>query len=286
MGKILTSVYDEIKRYEKVPNRREPVTLEMLRYAQLLAKKANDPLGLEAMLADWWEAALSGGFRLTEWAQDDEAYANPSKVRLNIFGDPTAFLLEDIEVKLLDHSLIQGLEVLSVTLTDVDELWLTFRTQKNGDHGQRRMFRRNKNPRGHCCVAALFRILQRFAILREGNDRNTTPLAVYRSKITATVRMVTASAITRHMRKVAAKVYRLNPTTHKDKLAKWTSHSLRVGACVMLHTHGFTAPQIQFLLRWKTDAFMVYLRNVAPLADKQNAAWDKEALLKAMPLFL
>ena len=111
-------MYDEIKRYEKVPNRHEPVPLEMLQYAQLLAKKANDPLGLEAMLADWWEAALSGGFRLTEWAQDDECYVNPSKVHINIFGDPTAFLLEDIEVKLLDHSLVQGAEVLRVKLID------------------------------------------------------------------------------------------------------------------------------------------------------------------------
>lgn len=60
--KILTDVYSEIKRYEKVPNRREPVTVEMLRYAKQLAVAANDPLSLEAALADWWEAALLGGF--------------------------------------------------------------------------------------------------------------------------------------------------------------------------------------------------------------------------------
>jgi hypothetical protein len=30
----------------------------------------------------------------------------------------------------------------------------------------------------------------------------------------------------------------------------------------------FTEPQIKWLLRWKSNAFMVYLRNIANLSDK------------------
>ena len=67
----------------------------------------------------------------------------------------------------------------------------------------------------------------------------------------------------------------------KDKavLQLWSAHSLRVGACVILHTMGFTGTQIKFLLRWKSDTFMMYLRNVALLSDQQDEAIDKAAAL-------
>jgi hypothetical protein len=51
-----------------------------------------------------------------------------------------------------------------------------------------------------------------------------------------------------------------------------SSHSLRVGACIVLHAHRFTGPKIQFLLRWKSDAFMAYLRNLGFLVAQQNVA--------------
>jgi hypothetical protein len=79
------------------------------------------------------------------------------------------------------------------------------------------------------------------------------------------------------MRATAAAVYGLDPTKHAKDLQLWSSHSLRVGAFVVLHAHGFTGPQIQFLLRWKLDAFMAYLRNLGFLAMQQNVALSDSA---------
>jgi hypothetical protein len=45
---------------------------------------------------------------------------------------------------------------------------------------------------------------------------------------------------------------------------------------------GFTATQIQFMLRWKSNAFMMYLRNLNVLSEEQNTAVDRAA---AMPHF-
>jgi hypothetical protein len=45
---------------------------------------------------------------------------------------------------------------------------------------------------------------------------------------------------------------------------------------------GLSESQIQFLLRWRSKAFMLYLRNLACLSHDQNAAFDKAA---AMPHF-
>jgi hypothetical protein len=85
------------------------------------------------------------------------------------------------------------------------------------------------------------------------------------------------------MHTVAARVYNLDPLRDCDVLQSWSAHSLRVGACVILHAMGYTAAQIQWLLRWRSMAFLIYLRNLAVLADKHNITFN-EAM--AMPHFL
>ena len=95
-------------------------------------------------------------------------------------------------------------------------------------------------------------------------------------------RFITATDIEKTMRASAARVYNLHPIKDKVALQKWSAHSLRVGACVILHTMGHTESQIQWLLRWRSLAFMLYLRNVAILADQHHQTLDKAA---AMPHF-
>ena len=71
----------------------------------------------------------------------------------------------------------------------------------------------------------------------------------------------------------------LHPVRDAKDLSKWSSHSLRVGACVALHAMGFSVLDIQWILRWRSTAFMVYLRNVAILAIRQHQALDRAATL-------
>ena len=82
------------------------------------------------------------------------------------------------------------------------------------------------------------------------------------------------------MRALAAKCYYLDPVVNKQELQLWSSHSLRVGACVVLHAMGFPPQDIKWLLRWLSDAFMAYLRNTNVLAGKHRRALDQAA---AMP---
>ena len=58
--------------------------------------------------------------------------------------------------------------------------------------------------------------------------------------------------------------------TKEEARNKFTSHSIRVGACVLLHEAGRTATFIKDRLRWKSESFMEYLRDTASLA-KQHA---------------
>jgi hypothetical protein len=85
------------------------------------------------------------------------------------------------------------------------------------------------------------------------------------------------------MRETACRLYQLDPFKDKAALQLWSAHSLRVGACVILHTMGFTESQIKWILRWRSNAFMVYLRNTAVLArqhvDVMDAAFAKPHFL-------
>ena len=82
------------------------------------------------------------------------------------------------------------------------------------------------------------------------------------------------------MRSLAVTVYSYHPDKDKKALQKWSAHSLRVGACVIIHNMGFSALDVQWLLRWRSMAFMAYLRNLAGLADRQHSALDRAG---AMP---
>ena len=96
---------------------------------------------------------------------------------------------------------------------------------------------------------------------------DTTPLSVYWSTSSACVKLINADDIEHLMRRLASQVYHLHPVRDALDLSKWSSHSLRVGACVALHAMGFSPLDIQWILRWRSTAFMVYLRNVAILVS-------------------
>ena len=65
--------------------------------------------------------------------------------------------------------------------------------------------------------------------------------------------------ITTIVKEAARKVYNIKC---KKELAKFTSHSVRVGACVCLHAQNASKEYIKFYLRWRSDSFRMYLRKI------------------------
>jgi hypothetical protein len=56
----------------------------------------------------------------------------------------------------------------------------------------------------------------------------------------AGVKLVAADDIERFIRHLVCSVYHLDPVRDAKDLSRWSSHSLRVGACVALHAMGFS----------------------------------------------
>jgi hypothetical protein len=289
VSRVLSTVYDELHRWETVPNRREPFAPEMLRDVQ---QRAADPVNCQrpnsllSALADWFQCALFAGFRLSEWAQDAHHSALDS-FRRDMHHDAKALCLGDVRFEDANGARVSSVAALqpgrSLLLT---KCWVKFRTQKNGENGEEKLFSRHDSATGTCFVSAMLRILQRFARLR-GLADFTTPLGLYGEEAsrggTPRVLLITSRDIETLMRETACRVYHLHPLKDRAALQMWSAHSLRVGACVILHTMGFTESQIKWILRWRSNAFMVYLRNTAVLARQHVDVMDAAF---AMPHFL
>jgi hypothetical protein len=220
-------------------------------------------------------------FRLSEWAQH-VGYYDPQFPMQNHLTAPhittKALCPADLRSETESHRRYCGLDILSTPLLPIHKVWIKFRTQKNGHHGEERIFTRNPSN-GRCFVAAMYRSLLRLRALQlvDTTLSDVTPLSCYWDSASSSVRLIVATDIERFMRSIAVAVYDLHPVKDKKALQKWSAHSLRVGACCLLHAMGFSPLDIQWLLRWRSNAFMAYLRNLAGLADRQHQALDRAA---------
>ena len=283
-GRFLQPVYTDLERYETVPDRREPYTPEMHAHARKIAqpfRRKDHRLKIPA-LADGFEMASMAGSRLTEWAQPAGKQKLHSFLRDHLNHHTLkarAFCPLDIRVETYDKRRLRGLATLQCPLKDIHKCWVKYRTQKNGHNGEERLYTRNPNQDGTCFVASAYRALQRFAALMQLDTTLTEahPLSCYWDPSSSSVQLITATDIEEFMRSLAVAVHGFHPTKDKQELQKWSSHSLRVGACVALHAMGFSPLDIQWLLRWRSMAFMAYLRNNAGLADRHHRALDKAA---------
>jgi hypothetical protein len=106
------------------------------------------------------------------------------------------------------------------------------------------------------------------------------PVACYRTK-KAPLLFITGSRIATLLCKAVKKV---QPSTSADDLKKYSAHSLRVWACVLLDKAGMSPSLIQKCLRWLGDLFKMYLRDMKTIQDKhladvQSASSDVMALI-------
>ena len=287
MGHILSPVYRDLRAYEALPNRREPYTLDMqaLAHAEASHQSLSQPHSILPTLCNGFGAGLNAGFRLSEWAQPggrrDPQYPLPALNPRPGISPTKAVVPNDLMVVTACHRRLAGLDILSVDLLDILRLLLTFRYQKNGQHGEERMFTQSDDPdTPHSMIPRLYNALHRFQALQALDpslDPAHTPLFVYWDPLSSRVCLPTSVEIEAFMRGLAARCYHLDPVADKAALQRWSSHSLRVGACVLLHSMGFPPQDIKWLLRWLSDAFMAYLRNTAVLATRQHRALDAAA---------
>jgi hypothetical protein len=105
------------------------------------------------------------------------------------------------------------------------------------------------------------------------------PLGVYRTKKGKSI-YLTGNKIAELLRKV---VKSIRPDTSSEDLKRYSAHSLRVWACVLLDEAGKPLDYIKKRLRWLGDSFRMYLRNTLAI-QLQHVDALREALREVMDL--
>jgi hypothetical protein len=267
----LKSILEMRRSWESLPNRREPFTqamLEHLTHATLAAHTDS----LDSTLRDWYAVGINAGCRRSEWAQEAS-----KPIKLSPDGEcPLAFTRNDVLFLDANFRAIKLQQVASGRLLP-NFVRLRWRFQKNHDNGETKTFATIRGGPS-CIVTAMIRIIQRSFRLRLSD---TYPLAVFGTS--SVVTLINDSHITTSLRQLAVAVY--GPMSTAD-LQRFSSHSLRVGACVLLHAAGKDEVFIKQRLRWRSNSFMNYLRDVPILALEHAAILRRSQLGHIAPTLL
>jgi hypothetical protein len=233
---LINDIILETKRWESMPNRREPLTWDMIEYLQTLSCP---PTSMLAALIDWFIVGMYAGFRLSEWGQPGTLTSTTTYQR-GRRDDSLAITASDIQLT------SQGFSI-------------TWRYQKNNQNGEKIKFNAAPGYPARCPFLAIKRIIARASSLRHDPSK---PLAMYADANKQSY-LLTDRNISTWLQQ-AAKI--AHGISNSDDLARWTSHSVRVGACVALHEAGAEPSTIKNRLRWRSETFADYLRHTGRLA--------------------
>ena len=250
-------VLNELKRWEAMPNRREPVTVAMLHKMHALCAILHDD-SLETALYDWNVLGIYYGFRLGEWAQNASTKSMPLR---SIDGSPIAFTFNDITFYGPNRKRLHQTWDTIIDTTAVAEVQLRWTVQKNLNNGETISQAKNVNIR-LCAVLAALRVRARAQRL---NANEHAVMAVFSNRNKTA--FITNKHITSHLQAMATAAHGV---TSKEELKRWTPHSIRVGACVSLSEGGKDGHFIKLRLRWKSDTYLLYLRNTSHLAAQHS----------------
>ena len=127
-----------------------------------------------------------------------------------------------------------------------------------------------------CFVRASKRIRNRALKLKIPNDQ-IIAVFIESKKVIKKKCFIDNVHISTILQETASNIYNI---TCKEELARFNSHSIRVGACVPLHAQNKSSEDIQFCLRWRSDYFRIYLRNITQLAERHRDAQQLSFLVK------
>jgi hypothetical protein len=131
---------------------------------------------------------------------------------------------------------------------------ITFRDQKNGDKMDSRTQEKTGDP-VLCPVRRWLRIVQN--LLLDRNSTTDSPVSIFFNPASHKASPITGQALLLFLRKTADD---LGPDHLGYKGSDIGTHSIRSGAAMALYLADQNVVKIMLLGRWKSDAFLAYIR--------------------------
>ena len=244
-----------LRKYENVADRRNMITDGMMHW--LLQEVSKRPQDNElSSIMDWVVLGRYTGFRKSEWCQSSQSTYESIKEWPG--KPPLAFIITDITyLDKNERRLPRG-----ANQRDIHYVRLVWRKQKNDENGEAITFARDTDNPSFCPVLATIRIIERATRLRVPAHE---PIAVFKHK-NGKRRFITDTLVSTYFRLAATAVLGIKKGD-KD-LQLWSTHSIRVTAANLLHRERFADSFIMKRLRWRSLAFMDYLRNTIYAAEQ------------------
>ena len=265
-----------LEREETIAKQRSPIDQKIFHEIISLAQKSTKPNSVEKLLYNVTAIARYLGLRLGEYGQTKQ-----DKVDMHVYPSGhevvKAFTANDFVFKDAFNNIITNLSELMIA----DRVTITWRIQKNRQNNQSvTLAADNANP-SVCPVRAAQQLVLRARRLNQPDD---LPVCFYTNNRGNNV-YLTGSKIADLLQKVVKSVY---PSILKSDLSRYSAHSFRVWACVLLDEQGKSPEYIKKRLRWLGESFRTYLRDMATIQNQHrdalmDASAEIEQLLATLP---
>lgn len=256
------------EKEENIARQRSPISREMFT-ALLDQAKESFADSLETVVADWFTFIRITGLRCAEYAQTNQStfdeHEYPSGKRVVKAFIPTDWKFYHSKGRVINVHSLHGEPKEFPT-----KLKITFRIQKNRQNGQSITLVADNDHVSICPVRAAYRIFLRSKRL---GQLDSEPMAVFVNKFGIT-RYCTGNKIADVLRSIAKAVH---PDLSADEIKRFSSHSGRVWALVLLDEAGMSPAFMTSRLRWMGESYKLYLRDTSVLQQKHVVALKNES---------
>ena len=271
--KIL-AIYKDTKEWQGIPNRQDPLSFLMIEYLQQEAAAKHQDC-MEDAIVNWTTLGASTGFRGKEWCQPK----NPDDHGFELYDKPSAkfdnriYALCEEDMKFIKNNRARKIltlrEAVKVPASELIAVRIRWRYQKNGNHGEEIEFQKS-NDKNKCALRAAYSIASRFVRLKANRKH---PLAIYKkNRGSRKYSYLIRKGVEKKLQIAAWKTHYTECETLKESPAKITLHSVRILAAVILFADGATDSILMGRLRYKSDKFRIYYRNVPALSAVHSRA--------------
>ena len=268
-------IIKNLKQEEDIASQRSPLDSAIFAEIQRVSSKSKSEDSEDSLMMDLSCINRVTGSRMSEYSQtkgktiDYHTFPSGAMVIKAFTADDFVFFDKRGHKVKLPHQ--PSAAQISALEKRIAKVAITWRFQKNRQNNEKRTFSAETPANGVICpVSAAMRMV--FRARRLGQPDNL-PVAVYKQK--NSFAYITGSRVTALLRKAVRLVY---PDKSKEELNKFSAHSFRVWACVLLDEAGKSPDFIKKRLRWLGDSYRIYLRDTCAIQDQHREALASASL--------
>ena len=260
-------IIHNLEREENIARQRNSLDNDIFAQLQQLAARSASPDSVEQVVFNMVAFGRITGPRAGEYAQKTldkvEVHKYPSGKTV-----VKAFIKSDFDF--FDKSGRRIVDLDEDGMDQVNTMSVTWRIQKNRCNGQKLQIAADHANPAICPVRNALQVVLRAKRLNQTDDK---PLAIFVDGKQKT-RYLTAGKIADVLRKAVKLV---KPDIDADEIKKYSAHSIRVWACVLLSEAGKSPDFIKSRLRWLGESYRMYLRDTKIMNEQHLEALEESS---------